>query len=117
MTTQALHFVPPGDFKARARAALDDPDLRASFRGAMDFLQTKRASQFPDDAEREALRDLGEAIRQHALARLPELLQQLEANLVARGDAIAGTSTRNADEAPRPHRPQDAAVSIEDRQP
>ncbi|CAB3639426.1 (Fe-S)-binding protein [Trinickia soli] len=35
----------------------------------------------------------------------------------ARGDAIAGTSTRNADEAPRPHRPQDAAVSIEDRQP
>ncbi|KAA0075870.1 LutB/LldF family L-lactate oxidation iron-sulfur protein [Trinickia soli] len=85
MTTQALHFVPPGDFKARARAALDDPDLRASFRGAMDFLQTKRASQFPDDAEREALRDLGEAIRQHALARLPELLQQLEANLVARG--------------------------------
>jgi len=93
MSTQALHFVPPGDFKARARAALDDPQLRASFRGAMDFLQAKRAVQFPDADELEALRDLGEAIRQHALARLPELLQMLETALVARGVRVHWAET------------------------
>jgi hypothetical protein len=47
MSQQPLHFVPTEDFRARARAALDDPKLRKSFRGAMDFLQQKRAVQFP----------------------------------------------------------------------
>lgn len=97
MSAQPLHFVPQTDFKARARAALDDPKLRNSFRGAMDFLQQKRAVQFPDDAELEALRDLGEAIRQHALARLPDLLVQLETKLTAAGAHVHWAET--ADEA------------------
>ncbi|MDF3838945.1 LutB/LldF family L-lactate oxidation iron-sulfur protein [Cupriavidus basilensis] len=80
-----LHFVPAADFKARTRAALDDPKLRSSFRGAMDFLQAKRAVQFPDADELEQLRDLGEAVRQHALSRLPDLLVQLEQKLTAAG--------------------------------
>ncbi|MTW06287.1 LutB/LldF family L-lactate oxidation iron-sulfur protein [Pseudoduganella ginsengisoli] len=85
MTAQPMHFVAPEDFHQRARAALNDPKLRASFRGAMDFLQTKRSSQFPDALELEHLRDLGEAIRQHALANLPQLLVQLEDKLTAAG--------------------------------
>ena len=85
MNATPMHFVPSQDFKARARAALDDPKLRSSFRGAMDFLQTKRRTQFPDDDELQHLRDLGEAVRRHALTRLPDLLVQLEANLTARG--------------------------------
>ncbi|MFM9434772.1 L-lactate dehydrogenase complex protein LldF [Janthinobacterium sp. CG_23.3] len=85
MNANTLHFVPPADFHARARAALDDPKLRQSFRGAMDFLQNKRSAQFPDGDELEQLRDLGEAVRQHALARLPELLVQLEDKLSAAG--------------------------------
>ncbi|MPV68869.1 LutB/LldF family L-lactate oxidation iron-sulfur protein [Burkholderia sp. BE17] len=85
MSDHTLQFVAPGDFKARARAALDDPALRRSFRGAMDFLQDKRATQFPDDAELQQLRDLGEAVRQHALAQLPALLERLEAKLVEAG--------------------------------
>lgn len=93
MSAQPLHFVPATDFKARARAALDDPKLRNSFRGAMDFLQQKRAVQFPDDAELEALRDLGEAVRQHALARLPELLVQLEEKLTAAGAQVHWAET------------------------
>ncbi|HTH73904.1 MAG TPA: LutB/LldF family L-lactate oxidation iron-sulfur protein [Trinickia sp.] len=95
MSTQPLHFVAPNDFKARARAALDDPDLRANFRGAMDFLQGKRAAQFPDADEREALRDLGEAIRRDALARLPELLAQFESQLVAAGAHVHWAETPN----------------------
>ena len=85
MSTTQLHFVPPSDFRERTRIALDDPKLRKSFRGAMDFLQDKRSGQFPDGDELEHLRDLGEAIRQHALANLPSLLVQLEDNLTAAG--------------------------------
>ncbi|WP_116138825.1 LutB/LldF family L-lactate oxidation iron-sulfur protein [Trinickia diaoshuihuensis] len=97
MSSRHLHFVAPNDFKTRAREALDDPALRASFRGAMSFLQDKRTAQFPDADEREALRDLGEAIRQDALARLPQLLTQLEANLIAAGAHVHWAAT--ADEA------------------
>ncbi|MFM0291407.1 LutB/LldF family L-lactate oxidation iron-sulfur protein [Paraburkholderia megapolitana] len=93
MSTQPLHFVPSADFKTRARAALDDPKLRNSFRGAMDFLQQKRAVQFPDDAELDTLRDLGEAVRQHALSRLPELLVQLEEKLTAAGAHVHWAET------------------------
>ncbi|NVD97815.1 LutB/LldF family L-lactate oxidation iron-sulfur protein [Massilia sp. BJB1822] len=85
MSAQTLHFVPSADFHARARAALDDPKLRQSFRGAMDFLQGKRSAQFPDANELEQLRDLGEAVRKHALAHLPDLLVQLEEKLTEAG--------------------------------
>lgn len=93
MSTHSIRFVAPGDFKARARAALGNDALRSSFRGAMDFLQTKRATQFTDAAEREALRDLGAAIRQHALAHLPTLLVQLEAKLTAAGVQVHWAET------------------------
>jgi len=76
---------PLQDFRGRARQALDDARLRANFRGAMDYLRGKRAAQFPDAGELEALRDRGQAIRRDALARLPELLVQLEARLTANG--------------------------------
>jgi L-lactate dehydrogenase complex protein LldF len=85
MSAKPLNFIPPADFHARAKAALDDPKLRKSFRGAMDFLQNKRSVQFPDPDELEQLRDLGEAVRKHALARLPELLVQLEQKLQSNG--------------------------------
>ncbi|RZI43183.1 iron-sulfur cluster-binding protein [Herbaspirillum sp. HC18] len=97
MNTNPLHFVPPSDFRERARAALDDPKLRKSFRGAMDFLQNKRSAQFPDGDELEQLRDLGEAIRKHALENLPTLLVQLEDNLTAAGVQVHWAQT--ADEA------------------
>lgn len=85
MHSEPLNFIPQADFRARSRAALDDPKLRSSFRGAMDFLQSKRSVQFPDGDELERLRDIGEAVRQHALAHLPQLLVQLEDKLTAAG--------------------------------
>ncbi|UMR29583.1 LutB/LldF family L-lactate oxidation iron-sulfur protein [Massilia sp. MB5] len=99
MSVQTLHFVPSADFQARARAALDDPKLRQSFRGAMDFLQGKRSAQFPDANELEQLRDLGEAVRKHALAHLPDLLVQLERKLTEAGVQVHWAE--NADEANR----------------
>jgi L-lactate dehydrogenase complex protein LldF len=93
MNENTLHFVPSADFHARARAALDDPKLRASFRGAMDFLTDKRAVQFPDAEELERLRDLGQAVRQHALAHLPALLVQLEQSLTTAGVKVHWAET------------------------
>jgi L-lactate dehydrogenase complex protein LldF len=83
--TQPLHFQAPGTFKTRVQDVLDNPDLRKSFRGAMDFLMQKRSAQFPDDAQFQALRLQGEAIRQYSLSKLPDLLELLEKNLIANG--------------------------------
>ncbi|WP_089416473.1 lactate utilization protein B [Vitreoscilla filiformis] len=104
-----LTFVDPRHFKANTQVAVDDAHLRKSFRSAMDFLQTKRAAHFgtaqgalpPDgpaevrDAKTafETLRRQGEAIRQYSLSKLPDLLEQLDAQLTARGVQVHWAST------------------------
>ncbi len=87
----AIH--PVEDFKQRSRSVLNDPGQRKNFRGAMDFLQAKRRAQFPDEAELAGLRELGAAIRRYSLSRLPQLLEQLEANLVANGIQVHWAQT------------------------
>ena len=88
---------PDSDFKDRSRAILNNPSHRKNFRGAMDFLQEKRRGQFPDQDELAGLRELGAAIRRYSLARLPQLLEQLEKNLIANGIQVHWAET--ADEA------------------
>jgi L-lactate dehydrogenase complex protein LldF len=83
--SQIIHFQPDEEFKARSRTAVNDPGQRKNFRGAMDFLQAKRRTQFPDQDELAGLRSLGEAIRRYSLSRLPQLLEQLENNLTTNG--------------------------------
>ncbi|MGE5414482.1 MAG: lactate utilization protein B, partial [Syntrophomonadaceae bacterium] len=89
--------VRPPDFRRAASAALADPQLRANFRRAMDGLMAKRAARFADPAEWRDLRALGAAIRARALARLPELLVELEDRCRANGIAVRWAET--ADEA------------------
>ncbi|HOI52441.1 MAG TPA: (Fe-S)-binding protein, partial [Azonexus sp.] len=93
MSEHTLHFKPAEGFRARSKAVVDNPFLRQSFRGAMDFLMSKRAAQFPDPEELESLRSLGEAIRQYNLAKLPDLLVQLEANLTRNGVKVHWAET------------------------
>lgn len=88
----ALQIEEP-DFRARARQALDDNQLRGNFRRAMDSLMTKRAAAFSDPDEREDLRDLGNAIRARALSKLPDLLEQLERNLTRNGVKVHWAET------------------------
>ncbi|WP_263772566.1 LutB/LldF family L-lactate oxidation iron-sulfur protein [Propionivibrio soli] len=83
--SQTVHFHSAKEFADRTRAAVGNPAHRRSFRGAMDFLQAKRAAQFPDPQAFENLRTLGEAIRRYSLAHLPDLLERLEARLTANG--------------------------------
>ncbi|GAB3450043.1 LutB/LldF family L-lactate oxidation iron-sulfur protein [Insolitispirillum peregrinum] len=77
-----------GDFTQRAPGALNDPTLRRNFRRAMDGLMTKRAAQFQDTAAWNALRARGAAVKARVVSKLPELLEQLEANCTANGITV-----------------------------
>ena len=96
MNSQPLHFHPAQSFRQRAAQVTGNPALRQSFRGAMDFLMGKRAAQFPDGKRLEDLRQLAESIRQYSLARLPALLEQLEARLTANGITVHWAETPEA---------------------
>ena len=93
MRTRSIARASARDLRQRLHEAVNDPQLRRSFRGAMDFLMAKRAAQFPDTGELESLRDLAEGIRRYSLARLPELLVQLEANLTRNGIQVHWAET------------------------
>ncbi|CAM4081320.1 LutB/LldF family L-lactate oxidation iron-sulfur protein [Vreelandella rituensis] len=80
----AVQTFTPRDFHRQAHDALGNPQIRANFRKAMDGLMTKRRDSF-GDWDLETLRELGANIRMRALAKLPELLEQLEANCEANG--------------------------------
>ncbi|KAA1174438.1 iron-sulfur cluster-binding protein [Marinobacter salinexigens] len=80
-------------FRERATGALADQQLRTNFRTAMDSLMQKRADAFPDEDEREGLRELGNRIKARALSQLPDLLEQLEANLTANGVKVHWAET------------------------
>ncbi|MDX1756164.1 MAG: LutB/LldF family L-lactate oxidation iron-sulfur protein [Marinobacter sp.] len=79
-------------FHPRARAALDNPQIRANFRSAMDGLMGKRQAAF-EGWDLETLRDLGASIRLRALAKLPELLETLEANCTRQGIQVHWAET------------------------
>lgn len=81
------------NFKQNAAGALADASLRRSLRTAMDGLIAKRQAVFPDNSELQALRDLGEHIRQYSLSRLPELLVELETRLTERGVTVHWAQT------------------------
>jgi len=91
--SKTIQIHPVEDFKERTRSVLNDPGQRRNFRGAMDFLQAKRRAQFPDQNELAGLRELGAAIRRYSLAHLPQLLEQLEARLVANGIQVHWAQT------------------------
>ena len=83
----------PFDFKANIDKALADKQLRRNLKSAMDGLRVKRRAVFDDPDELAALRDQGEAIKQRALSRLPELLTQLEAKCMANGIQVHWAAT------------------------
>ena len=77
----------------RVARALGNAVARANIARAMYGLQDKRRAAFPDPAELARRRDAGEAIRRRALARLPELLETLEANCTRNGIAVHWAET------------------------
>ncbi|MDJ0990164.1 MAG: LutB/LldF family L-lactate oxidation iron-sulfur protein [Desulfobacterales bacterium] len=81
------------DFKANIAKALADKQLGRNLKSAMGGLRVKRRAVFADADELAALRAQGEAIKQRALSRLPELLTQLEAKCTANGIKVHWAET------------------------
>lgn len=86
-------------FPAAARAALGDAQLRRNLGHATATIRAKRAAVVGELDDWEELRAAGAAVKADVMARLPELLVQLEENVTARGGTVHWA--RDADEANR----------------
>ena len=94
-TVRPQPAVPPDEplrwgstFPAAAHGTLADPQLRTNLRRATHTIRDKRLAVTAELPDWEALRDAGAGIKADAMARLPELLAQLEANVTARGGHV-----------------------------
>ena len=75
-------------FPVAARAALADPQLRRNLGRATATIREKRLAVVGEVDDWEELRSAGSAIKADVMARLPELLEQLEAAVTARGGTV-----------------------------
>ena len=75
-------------FPEAARRALRDTQMRRNVGHATHTIRTKRLGAVSECPDWEELREAGGAIKDDVLARLPELLEELEANVTARGGAV-----------------------------
>ncbi len=75
-------------FPDAARTALADGQLRTNIGAATRTIRTKRAAVVAEVPDWEELREAGRAIKTDTMARLPELLLQLEENVTARGGVV-----------------------------
>jgi L-lactate dehydrogenase complex protein LldF len=82
------HLTGDRPFPAAARDALGNSRLRRNLAHATSTIRGKRARVVDEVPDWEALREAGSAIKNATMARLPELLEQLEANVTARGGVV-----------------------------
>jgi L-lactate dehydrogenase complex protein LldF len=75
-------------FPTAARTALADAQLRSNLRKATTTIRAKRAAVVAEVGEWEQLRTAGAAIKDRALATLPEQLERLEAAVTAAGGKV-----------------------------
>ena len=75
-------------FPVAAHRALADTQLRTNLGRATRTIRTKRAGVVAELDDWEELRHAGSAIKADVMARLPELLEQLEEAVTARGGAV-----------------------------
>ena len=83
-------------FPDAARDALRDGQLRANLGHATSTIRAKRAKVVGEVPDWEQLRQAGKALKQSTMARLDELLVQLEEQVTARGGTVHWA--RDADE-------------------
>lgn len=75
-------------FPDHARSELKNSQMRANIGHATHTIRGKRARVVGELPDWQDLRDAGSAIKQEVGARLPELLEQFEANVIARGGVV-----------------------------
>ncbi|MDD7940216.1 LutB/LldF family L-lactate oxidation iron-sulfur protein [Actinomycetospora lutea] len=86
-------------FPVAAHRALADTQLRQNLGHATRTIRAKRAAVVGEVDDWEELRRAGECLKAGVMARLPELLEQLEASVTARGGVVHWA--RDAQEANR----------------
>jgi L-lactate dehydrogenase complex protein LldF len=84
-------------FPAAARRELRNTQMRQNVGHATKTIRAKRLVAVAECEDWEELRAAGSALKADAMARLPELLEELEANVVARGGQVHWA--RDAEEA------------------
>ncbi|GMV82079.1 MAG: (4Fe-4S) cluster-containing protein [Planctomycetota bacterium] len=84
-------------FEENAHRALNDERLQRALTGATGRFVSHRAHAVSERPDFEALREQGRAIKQEALDRLPQLLEEFEEQVVARGGRVHWA--RDAEEA------------------
>jgi L-lactate dehydrogenase complex protein LldF len=77
-----------GGFPEAAAAALDDSQLRANLGRATSTIRGRRAAVVEEVPDWRELRDAGAAIKERALATLPEQLERLRAAVSAAGGTV-----------------------------
>ena len=82
------HLRGADSFPVAARRALADPQLRRNIGKATGTIRDKRLRVVGEVPDWEQLRTAGKAIKADALARLPELLEQLERTVTAAGGHV-----------------------------
>ncbi|PZR52631.1 iron-sulfur cluster-binding protein [Xylanimonas oleitrophica] len=75
-------------FPRAAKEALGNAQLRRNLAHATSTIRARRAAVVGEVPDWEALRDAGSALKEQVLARLPELLEELERNVTARGGVV-----------------------------
>jgi L-lactate dehydrogenase complex protein LldF len=75
-------------FQKAAHESLQDSQLRRNIGKATTLIREKRERAVAELPDWEALRDAGEAIKASTMARLPELLETLEARVTAAGGVV-----------------------------
>jgi L-lactate dehydrogenase complex protein LldF len=80
-------------FKKRVRHALKDDQLRGNLKSAMESMILKRREVFSNQERFEQLRETGSRIRSRSLAKLPELLEKLEAKCIENGIRVHWAET------------------------
>ena len=75
-------------FPKAAHRELQNGQLRRNLAHATSTIRAKRALVVDEMPDWEALRDAGSAIKTDVMSRMPELLEQFEANVTARGGVV-----------------------------
>ena len=83
----------PLDFEKNVARAINDKQLIKNIKSAMNTLVLKRKNIFSDAAETEQLRTLGNATKNQALGKLPELLERLETKCTENGIQVHWAET------------------------
>jgi len=82
-------------FPAAARKALADPQLRHNLQHATTTIREKSGRVIAELPDWQQLRSAGSALKAETMARLPELLEQLEAAVTAAGGTVHWAADAN----------------------